>query len=315
MYINSMGYYIPEQRIPNEYFHALNGLTPDWIEQRTGIRTRSRVSDGENTDTMGFKAVENALPNLPYPVGDVDLIVAAHYCAEDTVATVAHKVQRIYDIKGAKVVYVSSACSSFINGMELIECYFAAGKASKALLISTENNSYYSNDSDSKAGHLWGDAAAAWFFSKDRISDADIEVLGVFTEGLGQVGKGPEGVKLRPKEEGISMPDGRDVFLQACKHMIYAMDKVLEQTGLTRDDISRIATHQANRRIMAQVAHMLDKPLEGYFLSNIEELGNTGSLSAALALSQNVDVFNRGDIALMTVFGGGYSCGAALVKF
>lgn len=315
MYINAMGYYIPETRIPNEYYLEINGLTSEWIEQRSGIKTRSRAGEGEDTDSMGFRAVEKALKSLPYPIEEVDLIVAAHYCAEDTVATVAHKVQRIYDIKKAKVVYLSSACSSFINGMELIECYFAAGKASKALLISSELNSYYANERDPKSGHLWGDAAAAWFFSKDRVAESDKEVLGVFTEGLGQVGKGPEGVKLRPKEEGITMPDGRDVFLQACKHMIYAMDRVLEESGMKREDITRISTHQANRRIMAQVAHMLDKPLEGYFLSNIEELGNTGSVSSALALNQHVDEFKPRDVALMTVFGGGYSCGSALIRF
>lgn len=315
MYINAMGYYIPETRIPNEYYLEINGLTPEWIEQRSGIKTRSRAGEGEDTDSMGFRAVEEALKSLPYPIEEVDLIVAAHYCAEDTVATVAHKVQRIYDIKKAKVVYISSACSSFINGMELIECYFAAGKASKALLISSEFNSYYANERDPKAGHLWGDAAAAWFFSKERVAESDKEVLGVFTEGLGQVGKGPEGVKLRPKEEGITMPDGRDVFLQACKHMIYAMDRVLEESGMKREDITYISTHQANRRIMAQVAHMLDKPLEGYFLSNIEELGNTGSVSSALALNQHVEDFKPGDVALMTVFGGGYSCGSALIRF
>lgn len=310
-----MGYYIPEARIPNEYFLEINGLTPEWIEQRSGIRTRSRCAEDEGTDTMAFKAFEEALKGLPYDLSEVDLIVAAHYCAYDTVATAAHKVQRAYDIKGAKVIYVSSACSSFINGMEIIECYFAAGKASKAILICSEENSYYANETDPKAGHLWGDAAVVWFFSKEKCSPGDKNVLGVFSEGLGQVGKGPEGVKLRPKEDGISMPDGRDVFLQACKHMIYAMDKVTQQAGVDRKEVAKIATHQANRRIMAQVAHMLDMNLEKDFLSNIEELGNTGSVSSALAVSQHTDEFKPGDKIVMTVFGGGYSCGAALIEF
>ncbi len=314
MFINAMGYYIPEKRIDNEYFHDINGLTSDWIVQRTGILTRSHVAEDENIDTMGFEAVEDAIKSLPYDIRDVDLIVAAHYCVYDTVATLGHKVQRLYDVKKAKVVYASSACSSFLNGMEIIECYFKAGKATKALLICSEQNSYYADETDPKAGHLWGDAAVAWFFSKDKVSQSDVEVKGIFTEGLATMGKGPEGVRLRPKEDGIKMPDGRDVFLNACRQMCYALDETLALTQLSQEDITKFVTHQANKRIVAQVAHMLGKPMES-FLNNIEELGNTGSASCALALSQHKDEFNPGERAAMMVFGGGYSCGAAILEF
>ncbi|MDE6682866.1 MAG: ketoacyl-ACP synthase III, partial [Muribaculaceae bacterium] len=73
MYINSMGQYVPSQRIPNEYFTSVNGLTPEWIEQRTGIRSRSKTASDENVDTMGIKAVEDALKTLPYDIKDVNL--------------------------------------------------------------------------------------------------------------------------------------------------------------------------------------------------------------------------------------------------
>ena len=224
MYINAIGHYIPSDRVSNEYFKDLNGLDADWIVQRTGIESRSRCSEGENVDTMAYEAVENALPRLPYPIQDVDLIVAAHYCAFDTVGTAAHRVQRKYGIEGAKAVYASSACSSFVNGLEIIEGYFAMGKAKRALLICSEHNSYYSNDRDPKAGHLWGDGAVAYFLSAERVSESDLEVLSIYTEGLGHIGAGPDGVMLRPKEEGISMPNGRDVFMYAVKYMQHALD-------------------------------------------------------------------------------------------
>ncbi|MDE5870227.1 MAG: ketoacyl-ACP synthase III [Muribaculaceae bacterium] len=313
MYINSMGHYVPSERISNEYFTSVNGLTPDWIEQRTGIITRSRASEEENVDTMGINAVENALKSLPYDIKDVDLIVSAHYCAYDTVATVAHKVQQQYGINGAKAVYVSAACSSFINGLEVIEGYFASGKASKALLICSEHNSYYSNESDPKSGHLWGDAAVAYFISKEKESENDIKILDVFTEGLGDIGKGPAGVLLRPKEDGITMPDGRDVFIHACRYMIYALNKSLENTGLKKEDISKFITHQANKRIVAQVAHQLDLTLDSFY-NNIEELGNTGSASAPLVLSQRIDDIRKGEKVALMVFGGGYSCGCFIVE-
>lgn len=314
MYINSIGHYIPEARITNDYFEKVNGLTSDWIVQRTGIYSRSKAAADENQDTMAIAAIDDALKSLPYDVKDVDLIVCACYSICDTVATPAHVAQRHYGIHGAKAVYASAACSSFINGLEIIEGYFASGKASKALLICPEHNTYYSNEKDPKAGHLWGDAAVAYFVSKERVADSDIKVLDIFTEGLGDVGKGPAGVKLRPGEDGISMPEGRDVFIHACKYMIYALNKALDHTGLKIEDITKLITHQANKRIVAQVAHQLDKPLDD-FLNNIETLGNTGSASCALVLSQHKGEFKKGDRVCLMVFGGGYSCGCFIVEF
>lgn len=314
MYINSMGCYVPSARIPNSYFEQLNGLEEGWIQPRTGILTRSRCAADEGVDTMGFDAVEDALKALPYDIKEVDLIVSASYCVYDSVATLGHKVQREYKIEGAKVVYASSACSSFINGLEIIEGYFAMGKATKALLICSEQNSYYANESDTKCGHLWGDAAVAFFISKDKQAPTDIRIVDVFTEGLGHVGKGPDGVRLRPKEEGITMPDGRDVFIHACRYMIYSLNKSLEHSGLAIDDVKHLICHQANKRIVAQVAHQLGKPMS-FFLNNIEELGNTGSASAPLVLVQNRDKFGPGERAALMVFGGGYSCGCFVVEF
>ncbi|MDE6650546.1 MAG: ketoacyl-ACP synthase III [Muribaculaceae bacterium] len=313
MYINAIGYYIPEERISNEHFKDLNGLEADWIVQRTGIETRSRCSANESIDTMAFDAVENALPRLPYSIKDVDLIVAAHYCAYDTVGTPAHRIQRKYGIEGAKALYASSACSSFVNGLEIIEGYFAMGKAKRALLICSEQNSYYSNDYDPKAGHLWGDAAVAYFLSKDKESDHDLEVLSVYTEGLGHIGKGPDGVMLRPKEEGITMPDGRDVFMNAVKYMEHALNKNLENCGLKREDNTYFITHQANMRIVKQLARMMGTPMDK-FLNNIQELGNTGSASAPLVLAQHQEDLKKGDVVSLMVFGGGYSCAAFTVR-
>lgn len=314
MYINAMGHYVPSTRIPNEYFKAVNGLDSDWIVQRTGIETRSRCADGENVNTMAFDAVADALKRCPYDISEVDLIVAASYCVYDSVATVAHEVQRKWNIAGAKAVYVSSACSSFINGLEIVEAYFKAGMARRALLVCSEQNTYYSNEADPKSGHLWGDAAVAYFLSAEPAAEGEPEIEAVVTEGLGQVGKGPAGVKLRPREDGITMPDGRDVFMNACRYMIHALDGVFALTGLKSDDMKYLITHQANKRIVAQVAHMLDLSPDR-FLNNIQELGNTGSASAALVLSQNRDRFAPGERAALTVFGGGYSCGAFIVRF
>ncbi|MBQ8773703.1 MAG: ketoacyl-ACP synthase III, partial [Muribaculaceae bacterium] len=168
-------------------------------------------------------------------------------------------------------------------------------------------------ETDPKCGHLWGDGAVAFFLSADKISDSDIAVKEIYTLGLGNVGRGPEGVLLSPKEGGIKMPDGRDVFIHACKFMVQALESVTTPHGIKVQDLNYIITHQANKRIVDQVAHQLGMS-EDHFINNIEELGNTGSASCAIVFAQNRKMFNKGDKIGFTVFGGGYSCGAFLVE-
>ena len=128
MYINATGFYLPEQRIPNSFYTERAGLTDDWIVQRTGIKTRARAQANENINTMGLEAVRNALPWLPYDLKDVDLIVAATYSPYDTVGTAAHVVQHAYGIENAKAFTISSACSSFVNALEIIEGAVVPGR-------------------------------------------------------------------------------------------------------------------------------------------------------------------------------------------
>ncbi len=313
MFINSTGFYIPVERVYNDHFLNVNGLSSDWILKRTGINSRSKAGKGEGHNSMGLAAIEDAIKNLPYDIKDIDLIISASYSPYDTVATLAHITQQKYDIPDMKAVYASSACSSFVNGLEIVEGYFAMDKAKKALIVSSEHNTYYSNESDPKCGHLWGDGAVAFFLSAESQSENDSEIRHIYTRGLGNVSKGPEGVRLRPKEDGIAMPDGKDVFVHACKYMVQALDGVVSPDKMAIQDLDYIICHQANKRIVANVAHQL-KMADDRFLNNIEEYGNTGSASAAIVFAQNRNLFRKGQHIGLTVFGGGYSCGAFLVK-
>ena len=313
MYINATGFYIPEERVTNDYFSKITGLTDEWIIQRTGIKTRSRAAAGENINTMSVDAVKNALPSLLYDIKDIDLIISSTYSPYDTVGTAAHVVQREFEIGKAKAFTMSSACSSFINALEIAEGYFATGKAHKALIIGGDKNSAYSNEDDPKAGHLWGDAAVAFFISNERITDNDYEILDIYTEALGYMGKGPEGIQLRPRDGGIRMPEGKDVFVQACTYMPQNALRLLKKRGYTFSDLSYFIGHQANMRILKNIASSTDIS-EEKVLSNIEELGNTGSASCALVFSQNIAKFKKNDLVCISVFGGGYSAGACLIK-
>ncbi len=315
IYINATGFYVPSKRIPNSYFAALYGKPEEWFTQRTGIRTRARASDKETIDYMSIKAVENAMRTAPFAIGEVDLVVFASYSPDDLVGTTAHRVQRNFGIEGAKALYVSSACSSAMNAIEIVVSFIRSGIATKALVIAADRNSTYSDDHDPAHGHLWGDGAVAYFISKERYGAPDMEIVDIETRGLGHIGAGPDGVYLRPRTDGIGigMPNGRDVFNQACTYIERYTRLVLERNGLDVASLSWFVSHQANLRIVSHVCGELGLPLERT-LNNIEELGNTGCGSSLLSLAQHRERLRPDDTVVVATFGGGYSVGAMLLR-
>lgn len=312
MYINNVSSYLPSAIISNQYFEKLNNLSNEWIIERTGIQERRKAHTDENTNTMGIEAVQAGLDKLPYAPEEIDLIVGGTYTPHDTIFTLAHAVQRHLNLSGIPVVSVSSACSSLLNAIEIVQGYFAIGKATKALVVVSEHNTAYNNEWDTIAGHLWGDGASALFISKERIRDTDLKIQDISTTGAGEVSKANEGVVLKPVTKGFNMPFGRDVFINACQYMTKATEDILQKNNYQVKDISYFVPHQANLRITKNVAKAL-KLDKSRALSNVEKLGNTGCAGCAIALSDNLEKFRKGDVIVVTVFGGGYSYGSMLI--
>lgn len=312
MFIHTAAHYIPEKVVPNQYFTEKNGLTHEWIESRTGISERRKASESENTHTMGIEAAKKVLNQISFPKEEIDLIVGASYSPYDTVATLGHVVQLEVGVNHIPVVTISSACSSFINAVEIVEGYFASGKGSKALVIVAEHNTAYANEDDKVAGHLWGDGAAAICICKERQSENDLQIQSIVSGGAAGIGKGTEGVVLRPIDGGIIMPHGRDVFIHACQYMKQKSEELLDEHGYTVADISYFIPHQANWRISKRVAEEMGLD-ESKVVSNIQYLGNTGCAGCAIGLSEKWNSYQKGDVIIVTVFGGGYSYGAMLI--
>lgn len=313
MYINAISHYLPSTIIGNGHYTRLNGLSDEWIFRRSGIRQRTKAADSENTHTMAIDAITPLVGNLPYRISDVDLIVGATYTPYDTVGTLAHAIQGHFNIPRAAAVTITSACSSFVNAVEIVEGYFATGKATKALVIASEHNLAYTDDADSVSGHLWGDGAGCIFVSAGRYSPDDIEIVDVHTAGLGHIGKGVAGVYLRPSNGGLTMPHGRDIFVHACNFMATEAQNMVKRNRYMIDDVDYLIPHQANARIIDHVAKVLGLD-NSKVISNIEDTGNTGSASTVICLSQNWERFMKDDLILVTVFGGGYSSGAMLLR-
>ncbi len=313
MYINAIAHYLPEEIVPNRQFTFLNGLTDEWIVSRTGIRERRKADTGENTNSMGIQASEEAISKLPLSTSNIDLIIGATYTPHDTIFTLAHAVQRKLLLKNIPVVSISSACSSLINAIEIAEGYFALGKAHKALIVASEHNTAYSDIEDKVAGHLWGDGAVALVISKERTSEADMHILGVTTSGAATEGKAEHGVLLKPVDGGILMPHGRDVFIHACTYMAETTVNILTDHNMSVEDIDYFIPHQANYRITKRVVKELNLP-EEKAITNLTYLGNTGCAGCGIALSEHQDQFQKGEHIVISVFGGGYSYGAMLIR-
>ena len=313
MIINLVSEYIPETIVPNEYFKVNFGIYSEDIISKSGIRERRICGPGENTNTMAIQAVRNALPDMTFPITDIDLIIGGGYTPYDTVGTLAHAVQKEFNINNARCFSIDSACSSFINAIEICEGYFAINKAQKALIVISENNSAYNDVADKRSGFLWGDGAAAIIITKERHTSEDFEVLDVNTTGLGNIGKSIDAVYARPMDGGLRMPQGRDVFQYACKYMLQETEQILQRNLLEINQLSYLIPHQANARITDFVVGKLNlNPSQ--VLTNIEQLGNTGSASTPIILSQNRGKFKKGELIIISVFGGGYSSGAVLLK-
>jgi len=262
---------------------------------------------------MGIQVVLEMFEKYPAEKEGIDLIIGASYTPYDTVATLGHVVQRFFNISNTKTLYVSSACSSVINSCEIADSFIHTERATKALIVASEHNSLYYDENDESSGHLWGDGAAAMIISNVKKSEHDYEIVDIISQGLGNVGRGPDGVYLRLKEDGIRMPYGKDVYAFACTYMTNVTLEILNRNNLDIKDVNYLIPHQANLRIIESVSNKL-KLNSNQIVINIDKLGNTGCASSIIGLSQNYNKFEKGSIIVIPVFGGGYSSGAMLIR-
>jgi 3-oxoacyl-[acyl-carrier-protein] synthase-3 len=312
MFLLASGEYVPERIVDNEYFSRLTGRSVEWFETRTGIRARRRAAAHENTNSMGVAAVANLLASDPHALTGIDLIVGASYTPWDTIGTIAHAVQRQFGLKKTKALYVSTACSSFTDALELTAAYFDSRRASKALIIAAEHNSLYANDADEKSGHLWGDGAAACVLAKQSRPGA-LAILDIVTQGLADRGFGPEAITMAPRNGGLVMSHGRDIFTQACHEMAASTRDLLRRHEISIDQVRLFIAHQANKRIIDHVIEDLGLPPERAALT-IVDLGNTGCASVPITLHRARGRLARGELGILVTFGGGYSAGSVLLR-
>jgi 3-oxoacyl-[acyl-carrier-protein] synthase III len=312
LFIQASGEYVPQRVVDNEYFSKLTGRPTEWFEKLTGIRERHRAANDENANTMAISAVQDLLGKSPDALAEVDLIVGASYTPWDTIGTIAHVLQRQFAIHRAKAIYISTACSSFIDAIELVAAYFQSGRARKALIVAAEHNSLYSSDADERSGHLWGDGAGAVVIGNSPVGQS-MKVVDVDAVGLADLGHGPDGIQMAPQAGGLVMRYGKDIFMHACREMVAATRAILARNKVSLSDLRLVVPHQANQRIIKCVIEHLELA-EDRVATIIERTGNTGCASVAIGYNRFWQSIGFGEHALLVTFGGGYSAGAALLR-
>lgn len=313
MWIHGMAVYLPDRTLTTQQIASRTGRPVSWFVERTGILERRRAGSDETAESMAVSAVRALEARCDYPLINCDLVIGATYTPSDTIATIAHRVQRAFSIANARVFQVSAACTSILVAMETAQAFICSGMAGSALIAAAEHNSLYSDDDDEQAGHLWGDAAAALLISSMPLHGSGYEVIDVSTRGLAHLGQGPDGIHLNPKCGGLRMPHGQDVFTHACRSMEQAANEMLHKNGLAASDLRLFVPHQANVRIVDRVATRVGVDTSRCAMT-IASLGNTGCVSPLVSLLPYEHQLIDGDLILLITFGGGYSVGAALLR-
>jgi 3-oxoacyl-[acyl-carrier-protein] synthase-3 len=263
---------------------------------------------------MGIDAVQSLLDKRSTALDGVDLIIGSSYTPDDTLSTMPFYVQREFGIADARVYFLSTACSSFISALEMARLMLLSGDATKALIVMSEHNSFYSDDTDRFSGHLWGDGAAAIVLSQND-TDAMFSLEYVSSRGVACAGKGPAAISLKPAlgTRALQMAEGRDVFARACEHMVEEIRNAVSRLKLHVSNIDWLVPHQANLRILTNVAKTLNLAMERCVVT-VDRIGNTGCASIPISIMHALPNMRANDLVAAAAFGGGYSCGAAILK-
>ncbi|MFM7718098.1 MAG: beta-ketoacyl-ACP synthase III [Actinomycetota bacterium] len=320
--IVGVGSCLPERIVRNADFEATLETNDEWIRERTGIRERRFVVEGEATSDLATGAARAALEMAGVAPEQLDLIVVATCTPDNPLPSTGIWVQRKLGAH-CPAFDVNSACAGFSYALSTGSAFLESGQAETVLVIGAEVLSRWVDMDDRSTAILFGDGAGAVIL---RPSDEP----GVLGSVLGADGNAaevlivPTGGTARPStpervaahENTIKMPNGREVFKRAVVEMASACRELLEKSGYTPADVDLLIPHQANARIMVAVAERLGIPEERAVL-DVEEVGNTSAASVPIALDRafRAGRIDAGDLVLITSFGAGLTWGANLIRW
>jgi 3-oxoacyl-[acyl-carrier-protein] synthase III len=313
--VAGVGSALPKRRMDNEELAKTVDTTDQWIVERTGIRSRYVAGEGETTATLARDAAVKALDHAGLTAGDVDLIVLATATPDQTFPSSATKVQAMLGIDDCIAFDVHAVCTGFLYALTVADSMIRSGSATTALVIGSETFSRILDWDDRATCVLFGDGAGALVL---RSEDGDRGILATRLHADGRhndllfVDGGPSTTgtvgKLRMK--------GREVFRHAVVNLSQVLSEVLEAAGLDSSDVDWVVPHQANARILDATAKKLGLPAEKIVVT-VDRHANTSAASVPLAFDVAVKDgrIKRGDVVVLEAMGGGFTWGAAALKY
>jgi 3-oxoacyl-[acyl-carrier-protein] synthase-3 len=313
--IAGVGSALPKRRMSNEELAKTVDTSDQWIVERTGIRSRYVAGDGETTASLATDAARRALDDAGVEPTQIDLIVLATATPDQTFPSSATKVQANLGIPDCIAFDVHAVCTGFLYALAVADSMLRSGGARKALVIGAETFSRILDWEDRATCVLFGDGAGALVLSAEE-SESGILATKLHADGrhndLLFVDGGPSTTgtvgKLRMK--------GREVFRHAVVNLADVLNEVLEAAGLTAADVDWVVPHQANARILDATARKLGLPGEKIVVT-VDEHANTSAASVPLALDTAVKDgrIQRGDVIVLEAMGGGFTWGAAALRY
>jgi 3-oxoacyl-[acyl-carrier-protein] synthase-3 len=313
--IAGVGSALPRRRVTNAELAQTVDTTDQWIVERTGIRSRYLAGEDETTASLAADAARKALAHADVNASAIDLIVLATATPDQTFPSSATKVQAALGIDDCIAFDVHAVCTGFLYALSVADSMIRSGNAKNALVIGSETFSRILDWEDRATCVLFGDGAGALVLSA---ADGDSGILATKLHADGRhndllfVDGGPSTTgtvgKLRMK--------GREVFRHAVVNLAGVLGEVLEAAGLTAADVDWVVPHQANARILDATAKKLGLPAEKVVVT-VHEHANTSAASVPLALDTAVrdGRIQRGDIVVLEAMGGGFTWGAAALRY
>jgi 3-oxoacyl-[acyl-carrier-protein] synthase III len=321
--IAGTGSALPARRVSNAELAERIDTSDDWIVERTGIRARYIACEGETTATLGTDAARKALAAAGIEPSAVDLIVLATATPDQTFPSSATKVQAALGIADCVAFDVQAVCSGFLYALSVAESMIRAGTAETALVIGSETFSRILDWEDRGTCVLFGDGAGAIVLrAEDGPADpADKNARGVLSAKLHADGRHNEllyvdGGPSTTGTVGKLRMKGREVFRHAVVNLASVLGETLALVGLGPQDVDWLVPHQANARILEATARKLDLSPDRVVMT-VDEHANTSAASVPLALDVAVrdGRIKRGDLLVLEAMGGGFTWGAAVVRF
>ena len=321
--IVSLGAYAPKRLLTNQDLERMVETSDEWIVRRTGIRERHIAEEGEATSDLAVRAAQQALERAGVEPEEVEFIVVGTTTGDMAFPTTANVVQHRLGCRQAGSADVYAACTGSIYSLSIASQYIQTGKYRTVLAIGAETLSKITDFTDRGTCILLADAAGAAVLRPATgafgILDTDLYSDGKYWELLYQPGGGsrnPTTHETVDKRMHYAKMKGNEVFKVAVRMFVDSAERILQRNGCKADDVDLFIPHQANLRIIEAAAKRVGLPMERVFV-NIDRYGNTGAASVYVALEEawSLGRIKPGDLILLAAFGGGFTWGAALIRW